>query len=101
MPAALAFLLLLANDRELMGPQVNPRLLNFAGVAIAFLVGLAGTSYAVVAFVNTVTEHASGGTGISPASTSTPANRRSTGRNRGTVPRCQARWTCRRRGASP
>ncbi|HXA43566.1 MAG TPA: divalent metal cation transporter [Candidatus Solibacter sp.] len=58
MPAALAFLLLLANDRELMGPQVNPRLLNFAGVAIAFLVGLAGTSYAVVAFINTVTGHA-------------------------------------------
>lgn len=59
MPAALAFLLLLANDRELMGPQVNPRLLNIAGVTIAFLVGLAGTSYAVVAFVNTVTGHAS------------------------------------------
>ena len=55
MPAALAFLLLLANDRELMGPQVNPRLLNVAGIAIAFLVGLAGTAYAVVAFVNTIT----------------------------------------------
>src|SRR5258708_501848 len=60
MPAALALLPPPADDVEVVGPPVKPPLLNFAGVAIAFLVGLAGTSYAVVAFVNTVTAHASG-----------------------------------------
>src|ERR1035437_7028226 len=60
MPAAVVFLLMLANDRELMGPQANPRLLNVAGLVVAFLIGLAGTSYAVVAFINTVTGHPGG-----------------------------------------
>jgi Mn2+/Fe2+ NRAMP family transporter len=60
MPAALVFLLMLANDRELMGPQSNPRLLNVTGLVVAFLIGLAGTSYAVVAFINTVTGHTGG-----------------------------------------
>ncbi|GAC1613683.1 MAG: hypothetical protein NVS9B1_22490 [Candidatus Dormibacteraceae bacterium] len=55
MPAALAFLIMLANDRELMGSRVNPPLLNVASVVVAVLVGLAGSAYAVVAFVNTVT----------------------------------------------
>jgi Mn2+/Fe2+ NRAMP family transporter len=60
MPAALVFLLMLANDKELMGPQANPRVLNVAALVIAFLVGLAGTSYAVVAFVNVITGHPGG-----------------------------------------
>jgi Mn2+/Fe2+ NRAMP family transporter len=40
MPAALLFLLLLANDREIMGAHVNPRWQNVATVAImALLIG--------------------------------------------------------------
>jgi Mn2+/Fe2+ NRAMP family transporter len=57
MPAALVFLLMLANDRELLGPQTNPAWLNVAGVLVAVLVGLAGTSYAVVAFVKALGGH--------------------------------------------
>jgi Mn2+/Fe2+ NRAMP family transporter len=57
MPAALVFLIMLANDRELMGPRSNPRWLNWIGVAVAIFVGLAGTSYAVVAFFNAVGWH--------------------------------------------
>ena len=49
MPAALVFLVMLANDRDLMGPQANPRWLNVVAGVIAALVGLAGTAYAVVA----------------------------------------------------
>ncbi|HEV3230827.1 MAG TPA: divalent metal cation transporter [Candidatus Dormibacteraeota bacterium] len=52
LPAALVFLLMLANDRDLMGPRANPRWLNLAGGLVALLVGLAATSYAVVAFAN-------------------------------------------------
>jgi Mn2+/Fe2+ NRAMP family transporter len=57
MPAALVFLIMLANDRELMGPRSNPGWLNVVGIAVAVLVGLAGTSYAVVAFINLVGGH--------------------------------------------
>lgn len=60
MPAALVFLLMLANDRELMGPRSNPGWLNAVGVAVAVLVGLAASSYAVVAFVNVVRGHVGG-----------------------------------------
>lgn len=57
MPAALVFLLMLANDRELMGPRRNPAWLNWLGVLVCALVGLAGTAYAVVAFVNATGGH--------------------------------------------
>ncbi|MHB8613479.1 MAG: NRAMP family divalent metal transporter [Candidatus Dormibacteraceae bacterium] len=57
MPAALVFMIMLANDRELMGPRSNPGWLNAIGIAIAILVGLAGTSYAVVAFINLLGGH--------------------------------------------
>lgn len=49
MPAALVFLVMMANDRELMGPRANPRWLNLLAGLVALLVGLAGTSYALVA----------------------------------------------------
>ena len=52
MPAALVFLLIMANDREIMGARVNSRATNLAGVLITLLVTLAGSSYAVVAFIN-------------------------------------------------
>jgi len=57
MPAALVFLIMLANDRQLMGPRSNPAWLNSLGIVVAILVGLAGTSYAVVAFFNAVGWH--------------------------------------------
>jgi len=45
MPPALAFLLLLVNDRELMGDQVNGLLANFSGVAVTVLLILAGVGF--------------------------------------------------------
>ncbi|MDQ6691486.1 MAG: divalent metal cation transporter [Candidatus Dormibacteraeota bacterium] len=57
MPAALVFLLMLANDRDLMGPRKNPRWLNFTGALVCVLVALAGTAYAVVAFINATGGH--------------------------------------------
>ncbi|MDE1146266.1 MAG: divalent metal cation transporter [Azospirillaceae bacterium] len=57
MPAALVFLLILANDPVVMGAHVNGRLTNMAGIAITVAVTLAGGAYAVVAFLDTVGLH--------------------------------------------
>jgi Mn2+/Fe2+ NRAMP family transporter len=54
MPAALVFLLILANDRDIMGARVNSRLTNIFGALIALLVTVAGSSYAIVAFLNSL-----------------------------------------------
>ena len=54
MPAAMVFLLLMANDRELMGAQANGRWANVLGWAIAGLVTLAGAAAAVVAFLSAI-----------------------------------------------
>jgi Mn2+/Fe2+ NRAMP family transporter len=54
MPAALVFLLVLANDREIMGARVNSRATNILGGLITLLVTLAGSSYAIVAFTNSL-----------------------------------------------
>lgn len=51
MPSALVFLLLLSNDRQIMGRHVNGALANWAGVGITALVALAGGAYAVVGFL--------------------------------------------------
>jgi len=58
MPAALVFLLILANDRYIMGTRVNSRLTNIFGALIALLVTVAGSSYAVVAFLNSLSPQA-------------------------------------------
>jgi Mn2+/Fe2+ NRAMP family transporter len=50
MPPALVFLLILANDREIMGSHVNSQLANIWGIFITAFVTLAGTAYASVAF---------------------------------------------------
>src|ERR1700729_971950 len=47
MPPALAFLLLLVNDRELMGEHVNGTLANVLGVAITLFLIVAGLGFAV------------------------------------------------------
>ena len=54
MPAALVFLLVLANDGEIMGARVNSRPTNILGMIITLLVTLAGSSYAIVAFTNSL-----------------------------------------------
>ena len=54
MPAALVFLLILANDREIMGTQVNSCTTNVAGLLITLLVTIAGSSYAIIAFLNLI-----------------------------------------------
>jgi Mn2+/Fe2+ NRAMP family transporter len=51
MPAALVFLLILSNDREIMGDHANRRVCNILGVSIAVLVALAGAAYAGVGFL--------------------------------------------------
>ena len=52
MPPALIFLLMMANDRDLMGARVNSWATNTLGISITVLVTLAGAGYAVAAFVN-------------------------------------------------
>ena len=47
MPPALLFLLLLVNDREVMGDRVNGWLLNIAGISVTVLLILAGLGYGV------------------------------------------------------
>jgi Mn2+/Fe2+ NRAMP family transporter len=57
MPAALALLLILANDREVMGAHVNGRLSNGFGITVGVLVALAGSAYALVGFLAALGVH--------------------------------------------
>jgi Mn2+/Fe2+ NRAMP family transporter len=54
LPVALVFMLMLANDRQLMGGFVNGRLHNILAAAIVTFVALSGTAYAVDSFLQTV-----------------------------------------------
>lgn len=54
MPPALVFLLIMANDPELMGSRVNSLFTNVAGISVAVMVAAVGGGYAVVAFVNSL-----------------------------------------------
>jgi Mn2+/Fe2+ NRAMP family transporter len=47
MPPALAFLLLLVNDREVMGEHVNGFWANAAGIAVTVLLIIAGMSFGI------------------------------------------------------
>ena len=47
MPPALLFLLLLVNDREVMGESVNGLWLNIAGITVTVLLIIAGLGYGV------------------------------------------------------
>jgi len=51
LPVALVFVIMLANDRQLMGDFVNGRRHNIAAVLIVAFVGLSGTAYAVDSFL--------------------------------------------------
>jgi Mn2+/Fe2+ NRAMP family transporter len=54
LPVVLVFLILLANDRELMGPWVNGRWLNRVAVAIVAFISVCGAAYAIDSFMNLV-----------------------------------------------
>lgn len=51
MPAALVFLLIMSNDKMVMGPHTNGKWTNRLGVAIAILITLAGGAYAINGFL--------------------------------------------------
>jgi Mn2+/Fe2+ NRAMP family transporter len=51
LPVALVFLIMLANDRQLMGNFVNGRRHNMVAVAIVVFVSLSGIAYAVDSFL--------------------------------------------------
>lgn len=51
MPAALVFLLIMSNDKLVMGAHVNGAWTNRLGVTIAVLVALAGSAYAITSFL--------------------------------------------------
>ncbi|MFN2463553.1 MAG: NRAMP family divalent metal transporter [Candidatus Dormibacteria bacterium] len=55
MPAALTFLVLLANDRQMLGGRVNGWRFNIAAGLVMALVVLAGASSTVVTFISTIT----------------------------------------------
>jgi Mn2+/Fe2+ NRAMP family transporter len=48
MPPAIVFLLLLVNDREIMGEYANGRLSNFFGITVTILLVLAGVVFGIV-----------------------------------------------------
>jgi Mn2+/Fe2+ NRAMP family transporter len=54
LPVALVFLLLLANDRELMGKWVNGRATNRLAIAIVAFISVCGAAYAIDSFLQVV-----------------------------------------------
>lgn len=54
LPVALVFVIMLVNDRQLMGSFVNGRLHNVIAVLIVAFVALSGTAYAVDSFLRAV-----------------------------------------------
>lgn len=54
MPPSLVFLLVMVNDRELMGRYINSWRTNVLGIGLTLIIGLAGSAYAVVAFLGTL-----------------------------------------------
>jgi Mn2+/Fe2+ NRAMP family transporter len=54
LPVVLVFMILLANDRELMGRWVNASWLNWVAVAIVAFISVCGAAYAVDSFLQAV-----------------------------------------------
>ena len=54
LPVTLVFMIMLANDRELMGRWVNGATLNRVAVAIVAFVAVSGAAYGIDAFLQTV-----------------------------------------------
>lgn len=57
LPPALVFLLILANDRQLLGDHVNGRARNLVVGAITIIVVVAASAYAIVSFADAVRSH--------------------------------------------
>ncbi len=54
LPVALVFLIMLANDRELMGKYANTALTNRIGLAIVAFISICGAAYGIDSFLQTV-----------------------------------------------
>ena len=54
LPVALIFMVMLANDRGLMGKWVNRRSTNVIAIAIVAFVGICGAAYGIDSFLQTV-----------------------------------------------
>jgi Mn2+/Fe2+ NRAMP family transporter len=54
LPVSLVFMVMLANDRGLMGPWANRRSTNVFGIAVITFVGLCGAAYGIDSFLQTV-----------------------------------------------
>ena len=54
LPVSLVFVILLVNDRQLMGSFVNGRLHNIVALAIVAFVALSGTAYAIDSFLQKI-----------------------------------------------
>ena len=54
LPVSLVFLVMLANDKGLMGPWTNKRSTNAIGITVIALVGLCGAAYGIDSFLQTI-----------------------------------------------
>jgi Mn2+/Fe2+ NRAMP family transporter len=54
LPVSLVLMLMLANDKGLMGPWVNKRSTNAIGIAVIAFVGLCGAAYGIDSFLQAV-----------------------------------------------
>jgi Mn2+/Fe2+ NRAMP family transporter len=54
LPVSLVFVLMLANDKGLMGPWVNRPSTNRIGIAVAVFVGACGAAYGIDSFLQTI-----------------------------------------------
>ena len=51
LPVSLVFMVMLANDRELMGRWANKRATNVIGIGVIAFVGLCGAAYGIDSFL--------------------------------------------------
>ena len=54
LPVSLVLMVMLANDKGLMGPWVNKRSTNVIGIAVIGFVGLCGAAYGIDSFLLTI-----------------------------------------------
>ncbi|MGB9282261.1 MAG: divalent metal cation transporter [Pseudonocardiaceae bacterium] len=54
LPVALVFMVMLANDRELMGDFANKRATNMVGITIIAFVGFCGSAYGIDSFLQAI-----------------------------------------------
>ncbi len=54
LPVTLVFLVMLANDRGLMGAFANKRATNMIGITVIVFVGLCGAAYGIVSFLQAI-----------------------------------------------